>query len=77
MKSFERDRSLNPRVKTVYVVRAMTPELRNRIDEENPFDYTFGLSELLADDKKQRVFANLIVRTVVGRKRRGSGEAAG
>ncbi|MGE0377691.1 MAG: XcyI family restriction endonuclease, partial [Planctomycetaceae bacterium] len=69
MKSFENDRSLNPRVKTVYVVRAMTPELRARIDETNPFDYTFGLAELLADEDKQRRFAGVVLRAILGRNR--------
>ncbi len=66
MKSFENDRNANPRVKTVYVVRCMTPELRSRIDEGNPFDHTFSMAELLANDRKQRTFANLIVPAVIG-----------
>lgn len=70
MKSFENDRNINPELKTVYVVRAMTPELRKRIDEGNPFDFTFALSELLADDRTQKTFANLVVRAVVGKLRR-------
>ncbi len=70
MKSFENDRNLNPRLKTIYVVRAMTPQLRKRIDEGNPFDFTFALSELMADDRTQRTFANLIVRAVIGKMRR-------
>jgi hypothetical protein len=70
MKSFENDRAENPRLKTICVIRCMTPELRRRIDEANPFDYTFGLSELMADDRKQRTFANLIVSAVVGRRTR-------
>jgi hypothetical protein len=70
MKSFENDRNMNPRLQTIYVVRAITPQLRKRIDEGNPFDFTFALSELLADDRTQRTFANLIVRAVIGRKRR-------
>ncbi|MCK7511704.1 MAG: hypothetical protein MZV70_51770 [Desulfobacterales bacterium] len=35
-KSFEDDRNLNPRVKTVYVVRCITPELQRRISQNNP-----------------------------------------
>lgn len=70
MKSFENDRNLNPRLKSVYVVRCMTPELRKRIDEGNPFDFTFGLSELLADDRTQRTFSNLILRAVLPKGRR-------
>lgn len=70
MKSFDNDRAQNPRLKTICVIRCMTPELRRRIDEANPFDYTFGLSELMADDRKQRTFANLIVSAVVGRRSR-------
>jgi hypothetical protein len=67
MKSFENDRNLKPRVKTVYVVRSITPELQKRISQGSPFDHTFGLSELLADDRTQRVFANVILRVVLGR----------
>jgi hypothetical protein len=67
MKSFDNDRDLNPRLKTVYVVRCMTPELRKRLTESRHFDHIFGLAELLADDRTQRKFANLIVRTVIGR----------
>ena len=67
MKSFENERNLNPRVKTVYVVRAITPEVRKRISQTKPFDYTFGLAELLADEKTQRVFANLLLRVVLGK----------
>jgi hypothetical protein len=65
MKSFDHDRNLNPNVKTVYVVRCMTPELQRRIQQNNPFDYTFGLAELMADDKTQKTFANLIRRTIL------------
>jgi hypothetical protein len=68
MKSFDNDRNLNPRVKTVYVVRSMTPELRKRISENNPFDHTFGLSELLGDKRTQRTFANLVLRVMLGKK---------
>lgn len=67
MKSFDNERSLNPRVKTVYVVRALTPEVQRRISQGKPFDYTFGLSDLLADEKTQKVFANLVLRTVLGK----------
>ncbi len=65
MKSFENDRNVNPRLKTVYVVRSMTKELRKRINENNPFDYTFALSDLLADERTQKTFANLILRLVL------------
>ena len=67
MKSFENERSLNPRVKTVYVVRSLTPEVQRRISQTKPFDYTFGLSELLADQKTQKVFANMLLRIVLGK----------
>jgi len=69
MKSFENDRNLNPRVKTVYVVRSITAELRKRIVENNPFDHTFGLSDLLGDDRTQRTFANLVLRVMLGKSR--------
>jgi hypothetical protein len=65
MKSFENERNLNPRVKTVYIVRCMTPEVQTRISQTNPFDFTFGLSQLLHDEKTQRTFANLLLRTVL------------
>lgn len=70
MKSFENDRNLNPRVQTVYVVRCMTPELRKRISQGGFFDHTFGLSELLADQRAQQTFASLVLRSVLGKKRR-------
>lgn len=70
MKSFENDRNLNPRVQTVYVVRSMTPELRKRISEGGFFDHTFSLSELMADQRTQQTFANLVVRTILGKKAR-------
>jgi len=67
MKSFDNDRNVNPRVKTVYVVRCITPELQKRISQNNPFDYTFGLSEILADRTTQRTFANLLIRAMEGK----------
>lgn len=70
MKSFENDRNANPQVKTVYVVRSMTQELRKRIDENNPFDYTFSLADLLSDERTQRTFGNIVVSLVLGKKRR-------
>ncbi|HUY31209.1 MAG TPA: XcyI family restriction endonuclease [Pirellulales bacterium] len=68
MKSFENDRNLNPRVKTVYVVRALTPELQRRISHSKPFDYTFSLSDLLVSDRTQKTFANLVVRAMLKNK---------
>jgi XcyI-like restriction endonuclease len=65
MKSFEQDRSLNPRLKTVYVVRAITPELQKRINQSKPFDHTYGLAELLAEDRTKLQFANLVLRTIL------------
>jgi hypothetical protein len=65
MKSFDNDRNLNPQVKTVYVVRCMTPELQRRINQSKPFDYTFGLAELLASETSQLTFANLLRREVL------------
>jgi hypothetical protein len=67
MKSFDQDRNINPRVKTVYVVQCMTEQLQKRISQNDPFDYTFDLSELLGDETQQRIFSNLIVRTITGR----------
>lgn len=65
MKSFENERNLNPRVKTVYVVRATTREVQSRISQTNPFDYTFGLNQLMHDERTQRTFANLLLRTIL------------
>jgi len=67
MKSFENERNLNPRLKTVYVVRALPSEVQKRISQSKPFDYTFGLADLLANRKSQRVFANLLLRGVLGK----------
>lgn len=65
MKSFENDKNLNPRVKTVYVVRCMTPELQRRISQGGFFDHTFGLSQLMADQRSQQTFANLLLRFIL------------
>ncbi len=67
MKSFEHDKTLNPRVKTVYVVRCLTPELQKRVSQGSPFDHTFSLAEILADSKTQQVFANLLLRVMLGK----------
>jgi hypothetical protein len=67
MKSFDRDRALNPHVKTVYVVRCLTPELERRISQGSPFDFHFSLAEILADRETQQVFANLVLRTMLRR----------
>lgn len=69
MKSFDNDRNLNPRLKTIYVVRCITPELQKRIRHNNPFDHTFGLSELLVDERTQRTFANLVLRAVLAQRK--------
>ncbi|RMD58612.1 XcyI family restriction endonuclease [Candidatus Parcubacteria bacterium] len=69
MKSFENDRDLNPRVKTVYVVRCITPELQKRINEGAFFDHTFALSDLLVNETRQKGFANLFVRVIVKKRR--------
>lgn len=69
MKSFENDRNINPEVKTVYVVRCMTPELQTRIAHGNPFDYTFGLADLLSNERSQATFANLPLKIMLGRRR--------
>jgi hypothetical protein len=67
MKSFENDKNINARVKTVYIVRAMTPELQTRISQGNPFDHTFVLGELLANARTQKTFANLVLRAILGK----------
>jgi len=69
IKSFERDRDLNPRVKTVYVVRCITPELQNRINEGGFFDHTFALSDLLVNESRQKTFANLFLRVILTRSK--------
>ena len=68
MKSFENERNINPRLKSIYIVRAITPEVQKRISQNSPFDHTFGLSELLADDRAQKTFSNLLLRIVLGKK---------
>jgi len=70
MKSFENDRDLNPRVKTVYVVRCMTPELQKRINQGSFFDHTFALSDLLLDESRQKTFANLFLRVIFRKQKR-------
>lgn len=66
MKSFENERSMNPRMKTVYVASCITDEVRNRIDQTKPFDRTFLLPTLLSDATTQKRFAGLFVREIVG-----------
>lgn len=68
MKSFENDRDLNPRVKTVYIVRCMTPELQARINQGHFFDHTFSMSELLVGEKTQKALASLLLRVILKRK---------
>ena len=60
MKSLDNEKALNPKVKTVYVSNCITPEVRNRIDQTNPFDYTFNLGEVLNDDRTRRRFVGLL-----------------
>lgn len=67
MKSFEHDLNVNPRCKTVYVVRALTPESQRRISQGAMCDHTFGMSELLADERAQRTFANVALRIMLDR----------
>ena len=69
IKSFESDRDVNPRVKTVFVVRCMTQELQNRINQGGFFDHTFALSDLLVHENRQRAFANLFLRLILGRQK--------
>lgn len=69
MKSFENDRDLNPRVKTIYVVRCITPELQNRINQGTFFDHTFALADLLVEESRQRAFANLFLRVILGKRK--------
>jgi len=61
IKSFEHEKGLNPRLKTVYVAACITEEVRRRLSQDNPFSHTFLLGELLADARKQKRFANLFV----------------
>ncbi len=60
-KSFDHERGLNPRLKTVYVASCITPEVSRRLTQENPFSHTFLLGEILADTATQKRFANLFV----------------
>jgi hypothetical protein len=68
-KSLDNERSMNPGVKTVYVASCITREVKNRIEQMNPFDHTFLLSELLADAKVRKRFAGLFVKEIVKLKR--------
>ena len=68
MKSFENDRALNPRVKTVYVVMSLTKAVQDRINQDGLVDHTFDLAQLLADDDTQRRFANLLLERMIDRK---------
>lgn len=68
MKSFENDRALNPRVKTVYVVMSLTKAVQDRINQARLVDHTFELAPLLVDETTQRRFTNLLVSVMLGRK---------
>ena len=67
MKSFDNDRNVNPHVKTALVVRCLTPEVAKCISQGGLCDHLFGLSQIMVDDDSQRTFANLVLRTTIGR----------
>ena len=69
MKSFENERSINPRVKTIYVASCITEEVQNRMNQIKPFDHTFRLSQLLSDSRWQKRFAGLFVKEIVRHKK--------
>ncbi len=60
MKSFDHEKGLNPRLKTIYVVSCLTDEVKRRIQQDNLF-HTYLLSQLIADRDTQRRFANRFV----------------
>jgi len=65
MKSFEHGKGLNPRMKTIYVASCITEQVRLRIEQQNPFDYTFSMSGLLGDKATQKRFVNLFISEIV------------
>ena len=69
IKSFSNEKAINPRVKTVYVASCLTPEVRSRIDEENPFDYTYLVSELLRKKKSRQKLVGLMLRHLAAAER--------
>jgi len=70
IKSFSNERAINPRVKTVFVTSCLTPEVRSRIDSENPFDYTFHVRDLMADARIQKKLVGLMLAHLVRAERR-------
>lgn len=68
MKSFENGRSLNPRLKTIYVANCITDKVRKRISQTKPFDYTFDFSDILTDDDSRKRFANLFLSPILRKK---------
>lgn len=65
MKSFEHEKGINPRLKTVYIASCVTPEVQKRIQQNNPFDYIFLLGELISDQSTQLRFVNLFISEIV------------
>jgi hypothetical protein len=68
MKSFDNERSFNPRLKTVYVSNCLTGEVRKRISQTKPFDYTFDFSDILTDNDSRIRFSNLFLSPIIHKK---------
>ena len=65
IKSLNNEKSLNPSVKTVYVGGCITAEVKKRIDQMSPFNYTFTFGEILNDHKSQKRFIGLFATFLV------------
>ena len=72
MKSFDNDRNINPRVKTVYIARSLTSELQTRLAEGAHCDHVYSLSALMVDDSTQRRFANLFLRAMLDAQKKSA-----
>ncbi len=62
MKSFASEKAINPHLTTVYVASCLTDEVKTRLREENPFDYTFLLGDLATDKRSQGKLLGLMLR---------------
>ncbi len=59
-KSFEEALRQNPQVKTFFIASCITDEVKHRLDNDQVFQYTFDLTELLASEKTRTQFLSLI-----------------
>ena len=62
MKSFANEKAMNPNVTTVYIASCLTDEVKTRLREENPFNYTFILGDLATNKRSQDKLLGLLLK---------------